>query len=408
MAMAELAIWAGMAGALALLFLVAVAECLVQRTVGTVRGVAFVALMGSAAIILSGLPEQFLPRWDSAVFLPLKVTIGPLSGALALRYLGFWLGTARDDRLTRRTVKVTSVVLILLSVAIVFFASHLEAWHLLMWAGGMYLTMVAVALFVSARAVALGDGLARWMVVACMFLWVAVMGLVTKSLESPGFGLPGWGLTAFSTVAYFLIVIALTIRRTRELRRLRLLAKGVVAQEFNIPMPQGSQLIPRVADVMWRSQRMERPCVVAAITVRNLYELADELGHGVEAEILAVLAARIRRHVGFRNVVGLYHPRCFVLAVSSGQDPRRGELLVSSLLKSVRNRVRVGPPDQRFDFWPEVGVGVVEVQHSPLDALQAIDSAEQLANEDLDTDYDELLSHFPGPGFVPPRPARRP
>ena len=32
----------------------------------------------------------------------------------------------------------------------------------------------------------------------------------------------------------------------------------------------------------------------------------------------------LRRLVGFRNVVGLYHPRCFVMAVSSAQDARRG------------------------------------------------------------------------------------
>ncbi|WP_157694117.1 hypothetical protein [Hydrogenophaga crassostreae] len=386
----ELAVWAGMTGALAVLCLVAMADCLVQRTVASVRGLAFLIMMGGGVIALSGFPEQLFPELDNANYLPLKVAIGPLSAALALRYLGVWLGTEREDALTRWTVQVACVVLVLLSVATFFAARRFEPHNVLMSAGGIYLAMVGVAMFISARAAALGDSLARWMVLACVFLWLAVMGLVAKSIELPGLGLMTWVLTAFATVAYFLIVIALTIQRTREMRRLQLLAKGVVAQDFNIPMPQGSQLIPRVADVMWRSQRMERPCVVAAIAVRNLYELADELGHGVEIEILAVLAARIRRHVGFRNVVGLYHPRCFVLAVSSGQDPRRGELFVQSLLTSIRSSVRVGPPDQRFDFWPAVGMGVVQVEHSPMEALAAIDRAEQLAIEDLH--IEDLLS----------------
>lgn len=119
--------------------------------------------------------------------------------------------------------------------------------------------------------------------------------------------------------------------------------------------------------------------MVAALVVRNLYELGEQAGQGFEARILAVLAARVRRQVGFRNVVGLYHPRCFVLAVSSGQDPRRGELLVETLLQSLCERVSVGSTDQHFDFWPLVGVGVVDVTHSPMDALAAIDRAEQLA-----------------------------
>lgn len=390
MAMGELAVWAGMTGALALLCLVAVADCLVQRSVAAVRGLTFVIIMSGGAVMLSGFPEQLFPSLDAAIYQPLKVAIGPLSGALALGYLGVWLGTERDDVLTRWTVQVACVVLVLLSVATYFGARRFDPHSALLWAGGIYLAMVGVAMFVSARGAALGDSLARWMVVACAFLWLAVMGLVAKSLELPGLGLLTWTLTAFATVVYFLIVIALTIQRTREVRRLRLLAKGLVAQDFNIPMPQGSQLIPRVADVMWRSQRMERPCVVAAIAVRNLYELPDELGHGVEAEILAVLAARIRRHVGFRNVVGLYHPRCFVLAVSSGQDPRRGELFVQSLLRSIRSCVRVGPPDHRFNFWPAVGMGVVPIEHSSMQALAAIDRAEQLAIEDLH--IDDLLS----------------
>ena len=382
-----------MVGAIALLCLVALGDWVVQRTLAAARGLAFIAMTGSAALWLSGLPRVMFPGLDPQVNLLLKCALGPLSGALSLSYLGIWLGAGRDDTTTRWVVGLGSAVFVAASAALGFAVALGWGWlpSTLLWVSGLVnMATVATAAFVSARGAVQGDRLARWMVVGCVCLALMVLGLYAKALDMTGLGLLAWLVTATAAVAFFLVVIVLTIQRNREVKQLRQLAKGVVTHEFNIPMPQGSQLIPRVADVLWRSKRLERPCVVAAIAVRNLYELADELGHGFEAEILAVLAARIRRQVGFRNVVGLYHPRCFVLAVSSGQDPRRGELLASSLLRSVRGSIRVGPPDRRFDFMPAVGMGVVELEHEPMEALAAIDRAEALAIADLN--IDDLLS----------------
>lgn len=385
----ELVVWSGMAGAIALLCLVVLGDCLVQRTAAAARGLAFIALTGGAAVWMSGLPGALFPALDPRIVLVGKCTLGPLAGALALSYLGTWLGADRDDPLTRWVVLLGSLLFVVAAAALGFavaLGSPRPPQDLLLISAAVNLISVATAGFVSVRAAVMGDGLARWMVLACAFLGLMVVGLYAKGMALAGPGLLSWVVTALATVAYFLIVIVLTIRRSREMRRLRRLADGLTVQALDIPMPQGSQLIPRVADVMWRSQRLERPCVVAAIAVRNLYELGDELGHGVEAQILSVLAARIRRHVGFRNVVGLYHPRCFVLAVSPGQDPRRGVLLAETLLRSMRARVRVGPADHRFDFWPAVGMGVVEMgrsqPHSLQAALSAINRAEQLALED--------------------------
>ena len=390
----ELVVWAGMAGAIAVLCLVVTVDWLVQRTAVAARGLVFVVMTGGASVVMSGLPEQIFPWVNPDVVLPLKVALGPLSGALALGYLGIWLGAGRDDPLTRWTVHIGSALCVVLALGLAFLADvRPPLWSratLLAASGTLNLGVVLLGGFVTVRGALLGDALARWMVVACGFLAVMVVGLYAKGLNVPGLGLGFWIATACSVVAYFLFVIWLTMQRNREIRRLRGLAQGLSEQEFDIPMPQGSRLLPKVQAAVWRCQHLDRPCVIAAIAVRNLYALGDDLGHGVEAEILAVLAARIRRHVGFRNVVGLYHPRCFVLAVSSGQDPRRGELLAVSLLQSVRQRVRVGPPDHRFDFWPSVGMGVVDLRVMPMPALSAINRAEQLALEDQD--LDDLMS----------------
>ena len=396
MGMWELAVWSAMAGAVAVVCLVLLADCLLQRTLASVRGLSYVSMMGGAAIVMSGLPGQLWPALGSAVWWPLQATVGPLSGALALVYLGTWLDAGRSEGWLRRALWVGSCLLVSVALAgWVVWDDGLRVQQVLMVSGLVSVFMVLLALVASVRAAMLGDRLARWMVVACACLGVAVVGLNAKSLALPGLGVWFWSLTALFTVAYFLIVIALTIQRTREVKRLKELADGLEAPHLNVPVPQGPSLIPRVADAMWRSQRMERPCMVAALVVRNLYELGEQAEHGYEVQILAVLATRICRHVGFRNVVGLYHPRCFVLAVSSGQDPRRGELMVETLLQSVCERVRVGSSDRSFDFWPTVGLGLVNVTSSAMDALGAIDLAEQLALESPPRD-DPRASHATG------------
>jgi GGDEF domain-containing protein len=382
----ETVVWAGMVGVLAVLCLIAAADLIYQRTVPAARGLAFILVTGGSSVLMSGLPETLFSGLHPATLLPLKAVGGPISGALALTYLGIWMDATHTDRLMRGIVRWGSFALVLAAVALALLALLADGWtpaSVLALALGVNVVSVALAAAVAIRGAAYGDGLARWMVVACACLLFMVLGLYAKGMGLP-LGLGVWALTALATVGYFLIVIVLTILRNREERRLRRVARGLVASPVDVHMPQGSLLIPRVDEAIWRSERLGLGCVVAAVSVRNLYELTEEAGHGSEAQILAVLAARIRRQVGFRNVVGLYHPRCFVMAVSAGQDPRRGELLVSQLLQSMREVVLVTSEDKRFGFRPQVGVGVVDLHTLKMDALTAINRAEQLALEDHD------------------------
>ena len=116
MEMLELAVWSAMAGAVAVLCLVLLADCLLQRTLASVRGLSYVSMMGGAAIVMSGLPGQLWPALGSAVWLPLQATVGPLSGALALVYLGTWLEAGRSEGWVRRALWGGSCLLVLVSV----------------------------------------------------------------------------------------------------------------------------------------------------------------------------------------------------------------------------------------------------------------------------------------------------
>ena len=376
----ELAIWSGMAGALFLLSIVAAADLVASRSVPAARGLAFIVLTGGSSTLLSGLPEMLIPALGAEVLLPLKASFGPLSGALALTYLGVWLGSAHDDQLIDWIVSGGSVGLVLAAVilaAIALLGDVMEPVSVIAAAATVNAVSVLCAGIVAFRGATLGDKPARWMVVACVCLAGMVGGLYATAMHATGPGI--WVITAVCTIFHFLIVIALTLQRNRELRKLSREAKSLVQPPLGGDMALGSRLVPHVEDALWRSARFGRECVVAAISVPNLYELVQVAGAGVDQQILVALMARIRRIVGFRNVVGLYHPRCFILVVSAVQDPRRGELLATRLLSDLRKPVRVGEEQRPHLFQPSIGIGLIRIKGRDSDAMAAMNRAEQLA-----------------------------
>ena len=79
----------------------------------------------------------------------------------------------------------------------------------------------------------------------------------------------------------------------------------------------GSALLAQIEHAFWRTAQLDGECTVVCLLVSNLYELAESAGPGLEHQILVTMSARIRRAAGFRCVVGLYHPRCFVVVLST-------------------------------------------------------------------------------------------
>ncbi len=383
MSVIELSIWAAMAGVLLTLVAVASLDVLMQRSASAARGWSFVALTGGSSVLMSGLPEALVPALQQWNLVLAKASLGPLSGALALSYLGIWSGAYLDDRLVARLARWGSGGLVVAAVLLACGAgAHADARSLLLAAAAVNMFSVAMAVLVAARSMSLGDPLARWVVLACLSLAVMVGGLYSKGLGKPGSNAL-WALTAVGTVGYFLIVIWLTLERNRQQRRLQRQASGGMETADGTGLARGVQLIRLVDDALWRSARMDRPCVVAAITVPNLH-LGDEANwRDMEAHVLTTLAARIRRIVGFRNVLGLYHERCFVLAVSAVQDPRRASLAVEHLLLYLSSPVTITLRNQTHVFKPELGIGVVQVApgQGGDDVIAIAGQAEQLALE---------------------------
>lgn len=359
---------------------VAVADVLMNRSIASWRGLVFV-LLGSSSVLMTSLPTLWFPDLSAPLLLALKASLGPLCGALALSYLGLWLGAATEDRIVYYTLTWGATVLAGASVVLAYWALHYqglrptEVVEVAAIASGIAMLL---GLAVTARAYALGDQLAGWMVVACLFLAGMILGLYAYTLHPVWFGWKGMALTAFCTVAHFLVVTALTVQRNRQARQLQRLAGLAQGADPATGLPTGSVLLSKVDDAFWRSARRHGDCTVVCVHLQNLYELGESAGHRVDQQILSTITARIRQAVGFRCVVGLYHPRCFVVVVSGIKHQELVERNVLRLRMVLSKPLSVVGLDEAFHtFTPRFGMGVVTVEAGGADPVAALDLAER-------------------------------
>jgi GGDEF domain-containing protein len=397
----ELLIWTLMLGGLLALAGAALADVLATRSPAAWRGLGWQLLMGSSCVVISGLAEDLFPDFPATPALMLACSLGPLSGALTLSYLRQWLGEAAEDRWVHPVVHWGPYGLLIAGVLMAWAVGLQDTAHnqrVVAMAAALTGLAVLLAGFASVRAAYLGDKLARWMVLACMFLAISVMGLFTHRL---GYDAPGdWDqiLTAFCTVAYFQVVVGLAARRNQLNRKLKRLSENSQGIDDATGMPLGSVLLSKVDDAFWRSERLGADCTVIALHLRNLYALSELAGHGVDQQILAAMAARIRRAVGFRCVVGLYHPRCFVVVISAVHQPNAVERAVERLHQLLRKQLNVsGTGAEQHIFMPEFSIGLVTLPPGrQARAVTIIDQAEQKAlDAEREARYDEVTAAMP-------------
>ena len=371
-----------MLGGLATLAAFALVDALLRRSVAAWRTFVFVALTGTACIFLTGLAQALLPDVSLRAIHVLRNSMGLFSGALALRYLGLWMGVAAEDRIVRLTIRCGALGLVLAAcvIAMLTFMAAPEHWHDLLTAtavmSGLSVLLPGIA---AVRAVALGDRMAWGILAASGLLACMAAGLHARALQFD-LGLAVWILTAVCTIAFFMLGTYLGLRRDRLSRRLERLAGLAQGDDQATGLPKGSVLISKVDDAFWRSGRRNQECTVICLHMRNLYELAATVGHHVDQQILATLSARMRRAVGFRNVVGLYHPRCFVVVISTDSKTRLVEKTLQRMHYLMAKPLHVtGLDGSNHAFVPRFGIGALSVNTDHADPVTVIDQAERLA-----------------------------
>jgi len=384
---AEIIVWAMMAGGLLALALMSVADILMTRSTGSVRTLLVILAISSTCVLLSGLPEVMFPTLPAQPLMMFKVLLGPLSSALGLWFLGIWIGGVREDRLVYRSTAWGSYFMLLATLVLVLLGSMLPSEDhgtLLMAAALITGLAVLLTLLVGVRATLLGDPLARWLVLACTVLAGMVGGLYLRAMGVQGPGLLIWIVTAACAVVFLLIVLVLMVLRNQTNRRLARLARLETGSDPATGLPTGARLLADVEHAFWRTGRLGGQCTVVCVYLDNLYAPGSALGHTIENQILAATAARIRRAAGFRCVVGLYHPRCFVIVFST----ERRQPVAQTALQHIRRLVTqplqlVGSHDQRQEFVPRVGMAVLTALPDQAQPQAVIHEAEHLAMEEL-------------------------
>ncbi len=399
----DIIIWSCMLGGLITLALGALAELRTQATIDLWRGTAYVFVLGSSCVWLSGLPRVMLPDMAPQTELMLQVTLGPLSGAMMLRYLGLWLGVAVVDRLVYLTINWGAAALVLVAMVLGLAMQGIlplgEAQPLVV-AALACLAGVALGLQACLRAYHLGDDLAGAMATACGLLALMVAGLYTRAIWPDAVSHGAKALIAACTLVHFFMGVDLTAKRNRQSWLLKRRVTDAKGFDTATGLPSGSVLLNKVDDAFWRANRAGAECAVIALHLRNLYAMGDSAGHDADQQILATVSARIRRAVGFRCLVGLYHPRCFVVVLAHAHKPQEVERIL------FRLRVLLSKPLLLSDsqagmhhFKPQLGVAFSNWVGDGQTAQEILDATEQRAlaqvNLDLAVDPEPVGSALP-------------
>ena len=381
----ELVIWSAMLGGILTILSMAVFDSLRHRTRGARYNLLFVLVTGGSCVVMTGLLELLLPHWSDRSMMVLKAGLGPTAGAMAIYFLGNWLGGVWEDVWVHRITVWGGAVLLVASMLLVLLATQVlpENYRALLWlVAGVNLVPALLALVVVVRSAILGDPLAKWMSLAIVCLVLMVIGLYMKGLGVAGMGTGTQILTAVVSIAFFLIASVLGQMRYRQIRMLKRLMRLEMGAEPATGLPTGGALLAEMEHSFWRTARLHGRCSVLCLYLSHFYEMTDAHSQQTGVEILVALAARIRRAAGFRCLVGLYHPRCFVVVMGSekGQEPMADTVAGLRKLAEMPLNVTVTADWQmKRTFVPEIGVGVITVNPSQADPLKALNQAEQIA-----------------------------
>lgn len=374
-----------MAGGLLTVCLTALCDAALSRSADALLGFSFVSLVALYAVLLSGLLPVFFADVPQAPMQALQVELGPLCCVLALVYTERWLHVRSDDPWIGRITRYGSLAMATVTVALVAATVPTPriglSWLLGMSAAACLLT-IGLAGLCAWRAALLGDPLAMGVAPAAMGLVTMLAGLFAQAAH-PGTLPPVFvAVTAFSAVGCLAIIAALSILRTRQVQRLERLAGLHQGLDPVTGLPTGSALLAKVSDAFWRASRNGMTCNVVCMHLHNLYDLGDQAGHGVEQQIALTMGARIRRALGFRCIVGLYHARCFIAVLQVPQPSSTAyiERFVQRLRYLISKPMQVmGHGQTHYQFVPHWGITLVAAHPDEQDSALVLRKAEQEA-----------------------------
>lgn len=371
--------------------LAALCDAALSRSSGAFMGFAFMALITLYATLLCGLVQLAFPGIPLVVIHTLQVSLAPLCSTLALVFTGRWLNVKSEDEKIGKIIGAGTATMGALTVLLAILAlraQNADIERLLVPSAATCLITIVLTGICAWKAIKLGDRLAIWLAPAAILLTVTIGGLYSEAANPGQLTILQICATALCAVLYLLMIAYLSIARTRQAKRLERLAGLHLGADPTTGLPTGSALIAKVEDAFWHSTRHNVASNVVCMHLHNLYDLAEVAGHGVENQIALAMSARIRRAVGFRCVVGLYHARCFIAVI---QAPNRSsDAQIASFVQRLRYLISkpvqvIGHKRTQHEFNPDWGIAVVSASGERLDSTSVLRQAEREAMQDTQT-----------------------
>jgi GGDEF domain-containing protein len=369
-----LMLWCMALGAIGADALARTGDLLARPTPAKVRVVAYHLSVCLLVLVLSGVLRHMADPGAGRLQL-LQVLAGPVCVALANFWIHGWLAAGERDRLMAGALRLSTVALPLLAVAIL----RLPAEQQLPAAAAVSLAGCALTCWLTFRAWILGDRLALAMAVGCTLSLPAIAGLYALALHAGSWSVPEQAGIALLAILGNALTGRMLWRRERHAWRTRETGSAPAIDPVT-RVHSSAALVQRLVESQKRRRSTLREGAMVAVTVFDADRIATQVGAAGLNEVWMTLAARLQRQVGVVNPVGRYWDRCFVALVETIPAPGwlrgLGLRLGMALRRPMEVTGRDGDPVQ---VQVDVGIGVVHLPAIHPEVEDVLDHAQRLA-----------------------------
>ena len=373
----ELILWSACVGAVALVVLLALADCAYSRTRASIKTLAYLTGSFLFFALLSGLFGLVAAALWSIPPAPIRIAqilIGPACAVMGSWWISQWLSAHKRDRFGKNVLHVATLTSLVGGLLCLLLERE---WALLV-SGGLAMVNVSVALLICVRAAQSGDKLAWGLALGCALTLPAQIGLYTMALGSTRLPLLMQAGVAFVGLLSMVITARMLWLRNHHAQQI---SGDDSSQRDPITRLYSSvTLVRKIIAAQERRLRTRRDGALMAVVLFEPERLLKQVGQFGLNDIYIQLARRMQRHTGVVNPAGRYYDRCFVVLIESMQSPRWMRTLGLRVASSLRQPLDVTSlAGERIEITADIAVGVVHLSSRAKDVDQLLHEVQRVA-----------------------------
>ncbi|MGQ2980132.1 MAG: diguanylate cyclase domain-containing protein [Polaromonas sp.] len=374
MSSAETVIWSAVAGAIALVVLLALVDAVYSRSQASVQSLIYLSACWLFFLLMSGLAEALLSQTDAPWVHTAQVLIGPLCAGLGAYGASHWLSASRRDRVTDLSFRGTTLLCLVGGPLCLLLPAGLQL------AASALLTVVtlSVALWLAVRATQQGDRLAWGLAAGCLLTLPLQWGLYWLALNTTRPSLLIQAVVALlGLLSVGAIAVTLWLRNHQDLqiRHQTHSRRDPVTHLYS-----STVMVQKIIRAQRRLLRTRRDGALMAVQIFDPERLLAQVGHYGLNDIYSQLARRMQRHTGVVNPAGRYYDRCFVVLIETLHSPRWIRTLGLRVASSLRKPLEVTSLNgERIKLSADIGVGMVHLSGTARDVDDLLHEVQDMA-----------------------------